>query len=431
VNLAWWLETLAAPLIILSLLGAAAILVLRNQLPAVAPDRYGIAIGGGLFVLGLVSWLIASRRFENPERSLVRLEAKMSLDNALSAASAGVAPWPPPATQTDAGVRWHWARLVVPPLAALLMLAAGIFIPVSSANAVSKAPEQPQAWTQIESSLEHLSKEQIIDEKSIEETRKKLEELRAQKEDQWFSHSSLEATDALKREHRAEMDRVEKELERADKALEQLQKNGDANQGEKERQLDEFQQALDGLQKGGMKPNPQLLEKMKQMGQQKGALSKEQMEQLRENLKKNSEAMKNAPGQNPGDDWSDELLGDGEGKGKGKGNGTGEGEGDGDGEGNGKGKGGIARGPGHDPGVLGNEKDGLETGDLTGLESKDLSRALPGDLLELDQGEHDVDKSASKASAGGNTDATGSGGDRVWKESLNPDEQKTLQRYFK
>ena len=433
VNLAWWLETLAAPLIILSLLGAAAILVLRNQLPALAPDHYGTAIGGGLLVLGLVSWLVASKRFENPERSLVRLEANMSLHNALSAASAGVAPWPPPATRTDAGVRWHWARLVVPPLAALLMLAAGIFIPVSSATAVSKAPEQPQTWTQIESSLEHLSKEQIVDEKSIEETRKKLEELRAQKEDQWFSHSSLEATDALKREHRAEMDRVEKDLDRADKALEQLQKNGDANQAERERQLDEFQQALDGLQKGGMKPNPQLLEKMKQMGQQKGALSKEQMEQLRENLKKNSEAMKNSPGQNPGDDWSDELLGDqdGEGKGQGKGKGKGKGDGDGDEEGDGPGKGGISRGPGHDPDVLGNEKDGLETGDLTGLESKDLSRALPGDLLELDQGEHDVDKSASKASAGGNTEATGSGGDRVWKESLNPDEQKTLQRYFK
>ena len=426
VNLAWWLETLGAPLLVCSLLGAAAVLVLRNRIPDISPSIIAAASGGVLLLLLIICWWIAAQRFEKPDRSMVRLEATMEMKNALSAASAGVAPWPAPVTKAEAGLRWHWPRLILPPLASLALLAAGIFVPISTANDVPTAPEQPQAWKQIDASLEHLAKEELVDEKYLEETRKKLDELRAQKEDQWFNHSSLEATDSLKKEHRSEMDRMERDLDRAEKALESLEKNKGGDKAESERQANEFQQALQGLQNGAMKPNAELLEKMKQFDPANmGQLSKEQMEQLRQNLQKNREGMKNGPGQNPGDDWSDELLGNEE---EGK-NGKGRGK-KGDKPGDGPGKGGVDRGPGHDPGVLGEEKDGLETGDLTGIESKDLSRALPGDLLQLQDTEHEVDKGASGISQGGNTGATGAGGDRIWRESLDPDEQRTLKKFF-
>lgn len=427
VNFAWWLETLGAPLLVCSLLGAAAVLVLRNRMPELSPALLAGAAGGVLVLLLGICWWIAARRFEKPERSMVRLEATMEMKNALSAASAGITPWPAPVTKVETGLRWHWPRLLLPPLAALALLAAGIFVPISTAKDAPSAPQQPQAWQQLDASLEHLAKEELVDEKYLEETRKKLDELRSQKEDQWFNHSSLEATDSLKKEHRSEMDRMDRDMERAQKALEGLEKNQGGNRAEAERQANEFEQALQGLQNGAMKPNPELLEKMKQFDPANmGQLSKEQMEQLKQNLQKNREGMKNGPGQNPGDDWSDELLGD-EGDGQ---NGDGKGRGKGDKPGDGRGKGGVDRGPGHDPGVLGDEKDGLETGDLTGVESKDLSRALPGDLLQLQDGEHDVDKGASGISQGGNTGATGAGGDRVWRESLNPDEQRTLKRFF-
>ena len=148
-------------------------------------------------------------------------------------------------------------------------------------------------------------------------------------------------------------------------------------------------------------------------------LTPEQIEQLRENLKKHSEAMKNGKGEGEGEDWSDELLA-----------GEGEGEGEGEEKGEGPGKGGVDRGPGHSPGVLGAEKDPLETGELTGLEAKDLSQATPGDLLELQDGEHEMDHSPSGISQGGNTEATGKGGDRVWRDALDPAEQRTLKRFF-
>jgi hypothetical protein len=72
----------------------------------------------------------------------------------------------------------------------------------------------------------------------------------------------------------------------------------------------------------------------------------------------------------------------------------------------------------------------LKGGDLEALEAKDLSRSLPGDLLQLQDGEHDVDKSAAGTAAGGGINSTGAGGDRVWKESLDPEEQKALKKFF-
>lgn len=414
VNFAWWLDCLAAPLLISALVGAAALLVVRREFSEIDPRWLLAGMGGGVVLLALGCWARAARNFEKPEQSLVRIEATMQLKNSLSAAGAGVAPWPEPRAEVDAGLAWQWPRLLIPPLGALVLLAAGLFLPIAAkGSATAGGPEEPQAWRQLTSELDHLTQEEVVDEKYLEETRKRLEELKSQEEEQWFSHSSLEATDSLKKSHRAESERVERELGRAEKALGELEKNaGTASQAEKNRLMEEFDQALQGLQNGAMKPNPQLLEQMKQLDLKDMAkLSPEQMQQMRENLKKHAEAMKKGKGEGEGDDWSDELL-------------------DGEGEGENEGAGGLNRGPGKGSGVLGAEKDGIETGKLTGLQAKDLSQATPGDLLELQDGEHEVDDSASKTSAGGDTEATGKGGDRVWRDALDPAEQRTLKRFF-
>ncbi|MEI6175821.1 MAG: hypothetical protein WCS43_02920 [Verrucomicrobiota bacterium] len=432
VNFAWWLESLSAPLVILSLAGAATLLWMRREMPATPSWILPVCIGAAVVLLGAVCLVSALRKFENPEQSLVRIEAAMRLRNALTAAEAGVAPWPAPTVgKIDAGLRWQWPRLLVPLVGSLALLAAGLWLPVAARqSAAPTTPDQPQAWKQLSTELDHLTKEKVIDEKYLEETRKRIEELKAQKEDQWFSHSSLEATDTLKKAHRAEAERVKRELGRADKALGDLEKNSaTAGQAEKARQMEEFQQALEGLQNGAMKPNPALLEQMKQMDLQNLAdIPPEQLQQLRENLQKNAQGLKDAQGEGQGDDWNDELLA-GE-DGEGNGNGEGEGENSSDQSGDGNGKGGVSRGPGHNPNVLGKEKEGVKTGEMAGIQSKDLSKAAPGDLLELKDGEHQVDRSASKITSGGNTDATGKGGDRVWKEALDPDEQRVLKRYF-
>lgn len=433
INLAWWVETLSVPLVTVGLIGACVLLLVRREVPQSQPWILALSAAGTVVLLGGIAWLVARRRFEKPEQSMVRIEASMRLRNALSAARAGVAPWPEVPPRVDAGIDWAWQRVLVPPLAALAFLSAGLLIPVSArGNGASGSPDQPLAWENLEADLERLGQEEVIDETYLEEMRKKLEELRAQEEEDWFSHSSLEATDTLKKEHSGQVEKLERELGRADKALGDLQKNAGAMPAaEKERLLNQFDQALQGLQNGALKPNPGLLEQLQQLDPKNlGAIPPEQLQQLRENMKKAAQACKECQGGGQGegqgggqgDEWLDELL-DGEGQGEGDQPG-------GEKEGEGPGKGGVNRGPGHAPGVLGKEGEKIQLGDLTGIESKDLSRSLPGDLLQLQDGEHDVDKTPVGPRAGGDTGSTGDGGDRVWKDALDPEEQKALKKFF-
>jgi len=250
--------------------------------------------------------------------------------------------------------------------------------------------------------------------------KKKVEELREQKEEDWFSHSSLEATDTLKKEHDAQVEKMERELTRADKALANLAKNMNGMSApEKERLLNQFDQALQGLQNGALKPNSKLLDQLKQLDPKNlGGMNADQLQQLKDNMKKAGQACKDCQGNcdGEGDEWLDELL-DGQGKGE-----SGK-------DGEGAGKGAPNRGPGHADGLLGKEGDKVDIGKLTGVESKDLSRSLPGDLLQLQDGEHEVEKNAVGSQAGGDA-TTGAGGDRVWKDSLDPDEQKAMKKFF-
>jgi hypothetical protein len=438
INLAWWVETLSVPLVTVGLIGACVLLLVRREVPHSQPAILAASAAGAVVLLAGISWLVARRRFEKPEQSMVRIEASMRLRNALSAARAGVAPWPEVPPRVDAGIDWAWQRVLVPPLASLAFLTAGLLIPVSArSNGANEQPDQPLAWENLEADLQRLDQEEVIDETYIEEMRKKLEELRAQEEEDWFSHSSLEATDTLKKEHAGQVEKLERELGRAEKALGDLQKNAGAMSAvEKERLLNQFDQALQGLQNGALKPNPGLLDQLQQLDPKNlGAIPPEQLQQLKENMKKAGQACKDCQGGGngegnvqggggQGDEWLDELL-DGEGQGQGQGDQPG-----GDQPGEGAGKGGVNRGPGHAPGMLGKEGEKIELGDLTGIESKDLSRSLPGDLLQLQDGEHDVDKTPVGPRAGGAAGATGDGGDRVWKDSLDPEEQKALKKFF-
>lgn len=426
INQAWWLDILSVPLVVIGIIGACTLLLVRREAPSIPSWQLAAAASGSVLLAAGIAWTIARRRFEKPEQSLVRIEAAMHLRNGLSAARAGVAPWPEIPPRLDAGIDWHWRRVLVPPLAALSFLTAGLLIPIPARpTADSTRPDQPLAWENLEADLQRLDQEEVIDEAYLEEMRKKLDDLRAQKEEDWFSHSSLEATDTLKKEHSAAVEKLERELGRADQALGNLEHNaGGMPAAEKERLLTQFDQALQGLRNGALKPNPLLLDQLQQLDPSQ--LDPAQLQQLKQNLQQAAQACKECQGGGSSDEWLDELL-DGEGQGKGQGNGDPNGS---DPNGQGSGKGGITRGPGHAPGVLGQEGERLATGDLIPLESEDLSRALPGDLLQLQDGEHEVDKSPIAPRAGGQAAATGDGGDRVWKDALDPDEQRALKKFF-
>ncbi len=432
VNFAWWLQGFSAPLLLTGLLGTVAILLLRRH-DALRPLwHYGSALAAVLVIAALVTWWLMRRHFESPEQVLVRIEASMRLRSALSAAQAGVAPWPALPAEIHAGIGWHWQRVVFAPLAALLLLSASFLIPILKLQANQQAPDEPQAWARTEAELNKLDEEKIVDEEYIEEVRKKIEDLRAEDPQDWFSHSSLEATDNMRKEHKAEKQKLTRAMKQAAKALETLQKNPQMSEPEKARLANEFDQAVESMKNGAMKPNPGLMEKLNGLNPEKlGQLTPEQMQQLKQNMQQNAEKLQSpgeAEGEGEGEDWTDELLADGTHPGDKPGQGNGEGE---ELEGGDKpGNGSVSRGPGHDPNLLGKASKELNTGKDQALQSRDLSKALPGDLLELQDGKHDIDTSASKVSGGGDVADTGKGGDRVWKESLDPNEQKALKKFF-
>lgn len=426
INFAWFLQTVAAPLLVAAALGAVATLFVRREFPQVSVFEISAALGVILLIVGIISFLISARRFEKPGRSLVRIEATDGLNTALSAAQAGVTPWPEKPVEFPKSLTWHLPKTLAPPIGALILLALGLLIPISAKIRATPAPSsQPQAWSELDSELEQLAEDEMVDEEYIEEMEKRLEQLRSQEEEEWFSHASLEATDSLKEAQDSNMEQMERDLSDTADALEELTKNAEGMTTEQKQKLtEEFEEALQGLQNGAMKPNPALLDQLSKIDPENlGKLTPEQLSKLKENMENLQKSLDKARN-GEGDDWSEQLLGGGECENGGEGQGDGEGE-----DGNGPGSGGVQRGPGHDPNVLRGEKDALDTGELTALEAKDLSRAIPGDLLQLQDGKHTVDETASKTADGGNATA-GKGGDRVWKDSLSPDEQKALKKYF-
>ena len=438
VNIGWWLELLRAPLVISSLFLACAILVSRREL---ADNVAGVVLAayatGALLLVAFVTWLVARQRFEKPAQSMVRVEAAMKMRNSLSAAEAGVSPWPEAPKEVNDGTSWAWPRLFIPVFLAVALLTTSLLIPVSARTTDQGPPDEPQAWRELESDIELLSEDDTVQEQYLEKLEEKIEELRKKDDDEWFSHSSLEATDALQKAHRSEVEQLRDNMQKAERSLQAMQKNGGKlGEGARERLLNEFQQALDKMENGAMKPNGELLEQLKGLDPQNlGNLNQEQLDQLRENMREHAEKMGQCEGCQGGngqgggaggEDWIDDLLKQGEGQG----NQDGEGNG-GEQEGEGNGRGGLQRGPGTNPNVLGNESENFDTGDLEGLESRDLDRTLPGDLLQLMDGEHEVREDKVGIRAGGGVADEGEGGDRVWKDALLPDEKKALKEFFK
>ena len=420
INLGWWLQVLSTPLLITGLIIACGILIMRRELETL-PSLY-ISLGtiAVLSLTGFISWLFAKPKFESSKESLVRLEASMSLRNALTAADHEVAPWPDVPAHIDDGTRWHWKRILPPILGSVLIIASGFFIPIHAKTDLQNAPQQPSAWNELETNLNQLGDQDIVQEEYIDEMREKLEKLREQSPDEWFSHSSLEATDTLKQNHQNEQESLRNKLQRAESNLSELQHGGSKmNKAQRERLLEGFDQALQQMQQGNMKPNEELLKQLQELDPQAlGELTPEQMDQLRKNMREHAEKLKQ---QGEGQEGDQDCDGDGEN----------EGEGGEEGEGNQQpGNGGINRGPGTAPDLLGDLTESNGKGKFERLESNNLQHALPGDLLTTQDGEHDVDKSPQGLTAGGTSSSKGQGGGRVWRESLLPEEKKALKKFF-
>jgi hypothetical protein len=409
-NLAWWYEKLVMPLLGVAVLGGAV---------AIASRRYDWQLGesfwngllASLALAGFVAHYRARRHYLNDEQALVRLEADLGLNNALSTAAAGRGSWP--VYEKTAVVNWRPGWIVLPMLAAATFLLVGFMVPVQPLVEI-EAENQPYLWGKLERELAELVAEEMIQEDYAETVKKRLEELREQNAGDWFSAASLEATDSLRQAHQRELNRLQRDLMKVEQAL---RKAGDPNVTAAQRQKlrQQFEEAMEGMRNGQMKPNEDLMKKLAEAAREgmKG-MSDAQQQALRERLRQMADNLGKRQGAGP------------EGQGPG---GEGENPG-GQRPGQGPGQGEPDRGPGDGGDLFGADSPELKLKKFESLEGGQKPEPDPGDLLNLEEIEHDQDLEARGPTTSGAAQSEGLGGDRVWKDQLDPDEQKSLKSFF-
>jgi hypothetical protein len=381
-----------------------------------------MAIGAVVFSGAGAAWFMVKRRFENTATARIRLEDALGLKTRLTAAAAGVGEWPQPMEGLTHPVLWRWQRPLGVLCFGLIMLMLATKVPMAQKEiAKQRVIEKPSDVKQVEQWIENLRKEEATEEKSLDEVEKKIAEMLQRPSENWYEHGSLEAAGNLKDQTMEMLRELSENLADAARAASALQAAGDAlPQEAKDAIANELASALQGLRNGGIKPNEQLLKQMQKMATANGMgnLSKEQLQKLAEQMQQNAQALQEALKNSPELKLTECRK---------------PGQGEGEGEGEGAGKGGIDRGPGTAPITFKKDETNLGTKKMESVASQlDMNRIAPGDVMGVQNGEHEVDKNGyTGPKQGGGIQSAGDGGAAVWQNSLMPAEREALKKYFK
>ncbi|MGJ8672859.1 hypothetical protein [Rubritalea sp.] len=315
-------------------------------------------------------------------------------------------------------MKWNRARCLYPVIGAIFLVGLSLYIPVGELGNKDYQTSAPKAYEDLWNSIEELEQHDVVEEEYIEDIKEKIDLLDQQNSEDWFSHTSLEAIDSLKTSHEHNAAKLEQSLRKAEHALQSLDHAAaQLSQEAKQQLMSEFGEALENMSKGAMQLNEDLLEQLKGLDMRElTGVDKEKLQAMRERMRASAEQLKKQRDEGIGPEPKE--MADEESNSQGD-------------QGDCGGKGGISRGPGHVPGVLGDEIPPLDTGDFKGIDPKSLDGMTPGDLLGTRDTEHEIEEKVAPRLDGGEVNSQSSGGDRVWKNSLMPGEQRALKQFFK
>ncbi len=411
-NAAIWLAGWLPVCLVAAIAATIAILFLRRQDARLEP--VWISLAAGLAAGALGSAWVRRREFFKVSDGLVRLEATLRLNNRLTAAAAGVGAWPPPSPV--AGGRWRWrvGRVLVQLAGAATLVCLATAIPLPGAAAPVPRPlVPPSAWTEVETWIDALKKDDLVQSDSLENLREQLEALRRQDPESWYDHASLEAGDNLHAETERAIRELQHNLQSAADQASKLLASSDQQMSDRDLQAmsQDLSGALQNMASGRLPLNPELLKKLQQMDPKAlKSMSPEQLARLQQQLEQGSGTCK----QCLGDGQAAEMMSLQEGR---------------PGDKTRTGKGGPGGGGGPAP-LTAKDATELHSTAADTVSNEDLSRALPGEVVALSAGEHKTDKSAATFTSGGQITAPGQGGQAAWKDSLTPREREAVAKFF-
>ncbi|MDF3058201.1 MAG: hypothetical protein K0R17_2416 [Rariglobus sp.] len=414
INGALWLERFSPGAFAVAVAASIAIYALRRL--HVATDWGWVLLAAGLVVAGGVSWLRMRRHRFSRTDARVLLEYRLRLDTGLTAAEAGLAPWPARRPVPAGMLRWRSPAVTGWLGAAAVLVLAGVWLPVPATDSVAVRPiEKPPALMQTEAWLEALSKLDVIEPASVEPLAARAEELSRLSPEKQYAHSGLEAADALREQTSAAMQGLAHALENASAALMPMEQAGSPLTTEQLKSVGErLEAALRGMREGSLKVSPDLLKACEACAGNPRALTPGEAAQLRKSLAQAGGQLRGVRGAEGAGAQIAGISGIVMMPGAAPG------------------QGGVNRGPGEAPLSFSDTASDTGPGKTETVSNNDLSRAAMGDLLGTQTGEHDLDPSRAQGiTSGGAPAATAAGGEAVWVNRLTPAERAALSSFFK
>ncbi len=407
VNASWVAQRFLPLLIAANFAGMIALLLARGQAWPLA----GLAAAyAAVLALALAfAWWRARPNFARASQALGRLDLAHGFGGQLIAAAAGHCDWPKPPQRVRWDLRVSWRAPLRPVGLSLALLAAGLLWPLPGPAKPTRreAAHMPHAWERMAEVIDALELSELIDEPAIDALESRLDKLREQPPNEWYSAGSMEASSfALSATEKAGEAFLQALQTASYHALRLANGDGQTRAGESRAQL--LNEALTQLDLGTLPLRPDLNEALQNIARNDSArLSPEKMQELLDRLEDGAGACRQGLGLPPLklEEMTPEMAAE------------------------------FGFGPeGGGPVPLTFRRDASPDlpGEASAVSNPDMERAILGDTAYAStyQSEH-YDPAYEGLEASARSDHLGSGGDAVWKTSARPDEQAVLKQFYK
>jgi hypothetical protein len=408
INVAAWVARFAPLFFFAGSAGAVAVYALRRAQSPLTPA--GLALGVAWLSVAMVSLWAARRFFFTAADARVLLESHLRLDTRLTAAAAGLVAWPAVPVPFPRVVRWQLRAPAGWMSATVVLLALAAYAPVPRDGSRAHASGPSPSLLATESMLAALKEMKLADPPALEQLAERARDLAQRPPDEQYSHSALEAADALRNQTAAAAAALGRGLDSAASALRSANRDADLKNA-----AGRLAAALSGLKDGALPANKDLLANLPVSEADLKDLTPEQREQLAQQL---AQAGEQAGGVGGAAGAGAQVAQPDPNAQFGPGEGTGAG---------GEGGGGDTA-----PLMLATQPSDSGDGVAKGVEGDAFKRFSLGDKLGTTSGRHERDpaKEVAPLSAGG-VASPANGGEAVWVNRLTPTERAALKNFFK